>query len=548
MKITTKKITTALVISLLFFTEIASASTPKRTISLRSLLLQMIDRDAMAHWPKPAYQLRQASSFDRSKTDPTNYKTWFSNHDYGQFLHVEINHGRKEWVIMDAHGPGAITRFWTPLYRDLDHTIIRFYFNGASTPTIAVNLNTLFSGRGFIKPPFAFVAWNGNTELRSQMKKPRSKAYMVGGDLYLPIPFAQGCKITLDHLPFYYNIDYRSYKCGTKVRTFSMAQYASDQPTLKMVGRALTRIAKSPKFALEKTETLTPGKELVLKLPHGAAAVSALSVRVDPKDAPQVLRSLVLKAKFDQEPCIWCPIGEFFGCGPRLRSVVNWCQAVRRNGTLTSRWIMPYRDAGVLALKNWGKESVNVNLRVATIPWTWDDRSMYFHATWHSQHGITTEPRTDWNYITIHGKGTYVGDTLDVYSPVAAWWGEGDEEIYVNSQIFPSQIGTGTEDYYGFAFGIANYFDSPFISAPQRDRIDHGASNRISNWSGYTTMSRLRLLDGIPFRTRLKVNIEIWDWAKTKLDYAVGTFWYARPKAADNRQPQSDQCQIPLHR
>jgi hypothetical protein len=48
----------------------------------------------------------------------------------------------------------------------------------------------------------------------------------------------------------------------------------------------------------------------------------------------------------------------------------------------------------------------------------------------------------------------------------------------------------------------------------------------------------MRLLDNIPVKKAFKLDMEIWDWADTKLDYAVGTFWYARPGATHNRLPQ----------
>ena len=39
----------------------------------------------------------------------------------------------------------------------------------ASKPAIIAKFNELMSGQGFVKPPFAFVAWN-ETDLRNQMK------------------------------------------------------------------------------------------------------------------------------------------------------------------------------------------------------------------------------------------------------------------------------------------------------------------------------------------------------------------------------------------
>ena len=242
------------------------------TISLQSLLNEMVDRDAGAKWPAPAFVCKEASSHDRTKTDPSNAETWHSNHDWGQFIRTEVNEGRQEWVIMEDTGAGAITRFWTPLKGDLNDAVIRFYLDGSSTPACSAKFNELFRGCGFVPPPFAFVSWN-ETNLNNEIQSPRKDANMVGSDLYLPIPFAKSCKITLDKVLFYYIVNYRVYEPGTDVRTFSMADYQSAGETLKRVdavqnsplgGRFLrvtitgTPAGQAPALAeLEATGTLT---------------------------------------------------------------------------------------------------------------------------------------------------------------------------------------------------------------------------------------------------------------------------------------------------
>jgi hypothetical protein len=208
---------------------------------------------------------------------------------------------------------------------------------------------------------------------------------------------------------------------------------------------------------------------------------------------------------------------------------------------------MPYRKSGHLGLKNVGTTPVFVKVTAQSGPWTWDENSLLFHANWRCERGIKTRPMQDWNYIEIKGRGVYVGDTLTVFNrvkPVAevrdgSWYGEGDERIYVDGEKFPSHLGTGTEDYYGYAWGMPGYFSSPFISAPRRDG-DCGKSNwdmAALNWAGYTTNSRVRLLDGIPFKNNLKFDMEIWHCGDHKVDYAAATFWYARPGATHNRPP-----------
>lgn len=508
-------------------------------ITLDSLLAEMINRDTVAKWPVPAYTLRQSSSYDRATKDPADAKGWFANKDYEQFIRTEQNDGRREWVILEHEGPGALTRFWLPLHPPKDKQIIRFYFDGSPTPAIAVPFNELLSGRSFVKPPFAFVSWD-ETNLHNQLKAPPKTMRGVGGDLYLPIPFARSCKITLDQLPFYYIINYRAYEPGTAVETFSMAGYEAAKAALEKTGEILLGTPNITVAGSAKPVTLAPNEEVAVSLPPGPSAVRNLHVQVDPKDAPQVVRSTVLTAEFDGEPAIWCPLGEFFGCGARLNPVQDWFRTVQEDGTLFAHWIMPYQRTGRLTLKNLGAKPVTVSLAARTAPWAWDDRSMIFHANWRGTNAMKTRPMSDWNYIEIKGRGVYVGDTLTVFSPVSAWYGEGDEKVYLDGEAFPSHIGTGTEDYYGYAWGMATFFNSPFISTPRRD------SKSRESWKGYTTTSRVRLLDGYPLRTSLRLDMEIWNWADTKVDYAVGAFWYARPGATHNRQPQPAEAAEPL--
>ncbi|MBV9867270.1 MAG: DUF2961 domain-containing protein [Abitibacteriaceae bacterium] len=504
---------------------------------MQSLLSEMVNRDAVAQWPVPSYICKQASSHDRLKTSPADPKTWHSNKDFEQFIRTEDNEGRHEWVIMEDNGPGAITRIWLPLNAEKDNQIVRFYFDGSPTPSMAVPFNALLSGRSIVPPPFAFVGWN-DKNVRGQKTTPPHELHGVSGDLYLPIPFARSCKVTLDQLPFYYIIDYRMYQAGTAVKTFTMADYQALRPDIERIGDVLTADTNLTSRNTIKTLRLAPGAEVSQNLPGGAAAVRNLVVQIDPKDAPQVLRSTILEAAFDGEPTVWCPLGEFFGAGARLHPVQDWWRTVSEDGRLTSRWVMPYRRSARLALRNVGTKAVTVGLAATTGAWHWDERSLYFHANWHGEFNMKTRPMFDWNYLEAQGQGIYVGDTLTVFTPAPDWYGEGDERVYIDGETAPSHIGTGTEDYYGYAWGMANYFNSPFISMPERD------SPGRDNWRGYTTTSRLRLLDGIPFRMSLKHDMEVWNWADTQVDYAVGTFWYARPGAQQNRSPQPREASV----
>ena len=109
-------------------------------VTLPALLDEMAARETVASLPAPAYTLKQSSSHDPRKTDPANAASWHSNEDHDNAMRSEVNEGRKEWVIMDDKGPGAVVRFWTPLAADRNNQIIRFYFDDSPSPAITATL------------------------------------------------------------------------------------------------------------------------------------------------------------------------------------------------------------------------------------------------------------------------------------------------------------------------------------------------------------------------------------------------------------------------
>ena len=146
-----------------------------------------------------------------------------------------------------------------------------------------------------------------------------------------------------------------------------------------------------------------------------------------------------------------CPVSDFFGSGVGMNGVQSWYRTVLTNGTMVCCWVMPCRKRARLTVANLAEQSIRVSFRAIVSPWSWDDRSMHFHSVWHYEAGLKTPPLRDWNFVKLTGQGVYVGDTLALFNPIATWYGEGDEKIWVDGESFPSHLGTGTEDYYGFS-------------------------------------------------------------------------------------------------
>jgi hypothetical protein len=494
-----------------------------QTVSLVSLLTEMTNREAITRFPD--YTLKQLSSWDRTQTGPDDPKTWFNNADYGYYIRKEVNNGGDEYVIMDEKGPGCIVRWWIPLEYTYKNRKIRIYIDGLEVPAIEENYHDLISGKSFVKEPFAFISSDEKDSSR-QFSLPVGHPKQIGADFYLPIPFSKSCKITLDDNPFYYVIDYRLYHPEKIVESFSTKVFARAQ---KEIARTAELLSGNETFSydISRKQNILPGQALEIDLPEGSNAVRSIRVRFDSEPDKQTLRSSVLQFHFDNTVTGWCPVSEFFGGGVYLRPVKNRMSIVTDDGLLQSNWVMPYQQSASIQLRNYGSSPITVELGIAASSYHWDPNSMYFHTNWREDAPINTTTPIDWSYLKAEGKGVYAGDVLTVHAFSKGWWGEGDEKIYLDNEKFPSQLGTGLEDYYGYAWGMAHQFSSPFISVPLRD------ARGKADWSGYTTVSRIRLLDAIPFNTALNVNVEAWLHDST-VSFSNATYWYARPGVTGN--------------
>lgn len=491
------------ILSLGYVTSLSAQST-----SLSSLLDEMTDRTSLTKVPN--YVCKQASSYDRAAKNPD--ENWFANNDTAQFVREEKNENRTEWVLMEAEGPGAITRWWitAPHYKNN----VYIYIDNNSVPTFEGKIADLVGGSFFGDAPLSEVTAGGR-------------------NLYLPLPFAQSIKITCDNMNeqgnLYYQIDYRLYDADVEVDSLSQEVLDLNKEKIADTCDLLLNPEKtvwgadnlkevqgfSRKIESEQLEGLFDEHKI-----YGPGSITSLSVKLTAEDLAQAYRSTILSISFDGQETVWAPVGDFFGSGIGINPHKTWNTVVDDQGNMTCYWKMPFKHEARVSFINTGIDDVDVEYSVFYEKGPWTDDSMYFHANWRQEREIETEAGKgvrDWNYTALRGTGIYVGDVLAVYNPVEAWWGEGDEKIYVDGEDFPSHFGTGTEDYYGYAWGSPNLFTSPFHAQTQCE----GPATK-----GNITNLRFRSLDGIPFTSEFRFDMEIFHWEKTSVDYGVTTFWY----------------------
>ena len=169
-----------------------------------------------------------------------------------------------------------------------------------------------------------------------------------------------------------------------------------------------------------------------------------------------------------------------------LQRLDDLYRTVSASGTMTSRWVMPYRAGGAGPTGQRGspeRQARRSRSTRATGPGT--PARCTSTPTFREETGVKTRGgngTTDFRYLTVRGRGVYVGDTLSLNNGSSSWWGEGDEKVYVDyvdadgvgHNARPDHIGTGSEDYYGYAWGHRDLFDTAFIAQPISTGQQHG--------------------------------------------------------------------------
>jgi hypothetical protein len=520
-------------------------------VTLVSLANEMTSRENLSEFPSVPYTHHQFSSYNRESFSPEK-EGWFANNDMSHFLRVENNSGRREFVMFDADGPGAVVRWWMTFYKAQNGTL-RVYIDSDTIPVIKGTPEELLRGKLIANPPLAVAVQEG-APLGEEGRD-------YDHNFYVPLPFSEHCKITYecDSLVMrhenegiavpsgywwpdvFYNIGYRAYAKSVKVESVSGLSLENARKLLDETGERLLRneVVSSQNRLFDKV--LQPGDSLAIEFNDTGTALNHLMVKLEAMNINQALRSTVFKAAFDDHKTIWVPAGEFFGSGYTLNPHKTWMNQVDDDGRMESFWMMPFREKCQLTFINLGRESVSLTGTAGLTPYKWKQESMYFGASWHEYYHINSRDERgspfDLNFIDIKGKGIYVGDQITLFNNTYKWWGEGDEKIFVDGESFPSSFGTGSEDYYGYSFGRQEPFSHPFISQPV------GTGNM--SW-GPTVNMRLRSLDAIPFSSSLNSNIELWHWADIRMNYALTTFYYVMPPFRININPDVESVKHPV--
>ena len=240
---------------------------------------------------------------------------------------------------------------------------------------------------------------------------------------------------------------------------------------------------------------------------------------------PQTQALLIFRVWWDdeKEPSIEVPLGDFFGVGfgkeRNFRSLmVEMIPAGgEQHSALNSYWEMPFREKARIEIENLSYRTVSmffIQVDYERFPALPDD-TLYFHAQYRRENPVKLhEPYT---ILDVKGRGTYVGTIMNYRLLGPGAWVEGAQNFFIDGEIEPSLPGTGSEDYFGHAWGF---------------RIDdaallHGTSFGPTD-EGKMTAYRFHVPDPVRFKKSIRATIRChgWDVGDRQDDYASIALWY----------------------
>ncbi|MFO0829099.1 MAG: glycoside hydrolase family 172 protein [Phycisphaerales bacterium] len=520
----------------LLSTAVAAPSAPP--ITTGTLVSELADLGRLTRFPA-GVRVVQFSSYDRRSSVPGG-ADWFANSDGfggepipGFEATIKPPEGDGvlgTYLVCDVQQPGAIVRTWSA---GMVGTI-RVSLDGAAAP--------VFDGpaEDFLRHRAAKLIAAANLD------KALVDSFEQRYADYFPIPFAKSCRIEwtgdIKQLHFYH-VQVRLYPKETPISTFTAESVRDAASAIADLAPRMRPGASGPDASAwtRVHESLVPGATKELCAIEGPAAIESLEVKVDADDVAAALRGTVLRIAFDgaAKPQVVAPIGDFFGAAPGVVPFETLPMRVDPNGTMRCRFVMPFRSRAVISVENQSPSGVAVALGLVRSAYEWRDDSMHFHAGWRADQDLLArggKSATDMPYLFAESDGgVYVGSSLFVMNPCPVptaggnWWGEGDEKVFVDGERRPSIFGTGSEDYFNYAWSESDIFAYPYFAQP----ICTGPDTR-----GYIANNRWHIVDAIPFERSIAFFIELFAHTPTPhLAYDRIAYWYARPGGFDDCGP-----------
>jgi hypothetical protein len=497
----------------------ANNQEPTTRFTYVDLIHRLTDLERLATLPAPGEKCAQWSSYDRdSRYDEASgkYIGWDANGDGDGFIRKEGD----QFVFAEMEGPGCIWRIWSA---KPEQGHVRIYLDGAKEPTVDLPFKGYFDRAN---EPFT----------RSALVH----TVAMGWNNYTPIPYQKSCKITADKgWGAYFQFVYTTYPKGTQVPTFKRQLSPEENAAMDQANNLLSHpgpvLPPTPGEENQKSQVSANGESTRITAVPGPRAIKTIQARVDPPFTPEdrdAVREWTIQIQFDgeQEPSVWAPFGDFFGTAAGANKYASLPSGLTEDGWWYSHWFMPFKQVAEIRLVNDGQQGRKISLEIVTVPLKTDASKLgRFHAKWHRDAFLPEDSeraKIDWTLLKTQGPGRFCGVMLHVWNPRGSWWGEGDEKFFVDGEKFPSTIGTGSEDYFGYAWCNPTLFQNAY----------HNQTISMNN-KGHVCVNRWHITDNIPFQQSFEGAIEKYYPNARPTLYAATVYWYQAAGQSDAYKP-----------
>lgn len=257
-------------------------------------------------------------------------------------------------------------------------------------------------------------------------------------------------------------------------------------------------------------------------------------------------RDLIVRIYWDGEktPSVEAPIGDIFCNGWKTRAnILAVPISVNPSGGFNCYFPMPFRKHAKITLENRSPEDCGVYYAINYAITEVEKDDAYFHAQFRRTNPVPYKE----DYVIldgVKGKGQYVGTYMAWQQNSTGWWGEGEIKIFMDGdEEFPTICGTGTEDYFGGAWGFGNNFSAPFLGYPLGS-CDGKPGNRHG-------LYRFHIMDPIRFKKNIRVTMQAIGWRSEgrylplQDDIASVAYWYqTEPHAAFPKLGDRDMLEV----
>lgn len=256
-----------------------------------------------------------------------------------------------------------------------------------------------------------------------------------------------------------------------------------------------------------------------------------------PDRSPEALRNMILRMYWDDSAVasVEAPLGDFFGIAHGQTAPLTTAYTTMTLGRgFNCYFDMPFRKHAKVTIQNDLPDGRKMEALFFQIDYELRDslpsNTGYFHAQFRRQN--PTVMQQDFVVLDdVQGPGYFLGCVIGVRGLGPEWWGEGEMKFYLDGDAqWPTICGTGTEDYFGGAWGMDSY-QTPWHGCPvllKPPAVPFAVAS----------MYRFHVSDPVYFRESLKATIQQIGWKspdglfERSDDWCSTAYWYqARPNA-----------------